>query len=253
MSINSLFKLSQLDGLLDRRLGELQNSRVTRHQLRRAPDLKTYTSPRYTNWLVTRGVTIFVNKEPLLSRDTVYTMPVSKEVFTFVDVDGNFKQQTFAINALGQVIFDKPLSPDDEVMADFSFRMQSQEDIHRLLYAGLMDVGRRMYRQFDPAAIPAAVADMVVTAALLEFYSGQATDSSALYNYKIQEQTHDKSQVAENVRENIKRLDDKLLKDAKMALWQIGNGKARSVVSVKQHYSSSAARGGYDGVGRDRV
>jgi hypothetical protein len=253
MPINSLFKLSELDGFLDDHLGDLQNSRVVRHNLRRSPDLKTYTSPRYGNWNVGRGVTIFVNKIPVLSDDHRYTMQTAREELTVFDADGNKTKTAFVTNPSGAVVFDQPLKPTDEVEADFSFRMVSGKKLSQELYHGLLDVQRRMYREFDPAQVPSVVVDMIIDAALMHFYTSMNSEASLLYDYKIQEQSHSKSQIGKGLRDTLDGLEQTLQKKTKQALWQIGNGRARKVTSLKQHYEPSSALLGYHGPNMDGV
>lgn len=253
MPVVSLFKLSQLDGLLNRRLGEIQDARVSRQILKRSSDLMTYTSTRYKNWNITSGLTIFVNKVPLLSEDTKYTITPSRETLTIFDANGCPQQKSYVINIPGSIKFEKPLKTDDFVEAEFSFRMYTQEDLHALLYDGLLEVQRRMYMDFDPAMIPSAVTEMVVTAALLKFNESMNTEASFLYTYKVQDQMHDKNQVSKNFQETIKLLNLKLDKDARQALWRIGNGRARSVVSVKQRYIPSSSLRGYNGTHEDGI
>ena len=253
MPVVSLYQLRQLDGLLNKRLGALQDSRVSRQLLKRSADLRTYTTMRYKNWNVTSGITIFVNKEPLLSKDKSYTMQVSKEVLTVYDPSGNPVLTPKAINKEGQIVFDQPLEVTDSVEAEFSFRMVDQDSLWQYLYDGMMRVQNGMYMDFDPDYIPSAVAEGIVTAALLSFYESQNTEASFLYNYKVQDQMHDKSQVALNMRETIAALNEKLSKDIRAALWRIGNGRARQVRSVKERYISSPGLRGYAGPNQDGV
>jgi hypothetical protein len=253
MPVVSTFKLSQLDGLLNRRLGDLQNSRVSRQLLKRSPDLVTYTSTRYQNWNLTQGVTIFVNKQPLLSEDIKYQMTPARETLTVFDGNGSPQSRVIAVNADGKIVFAKPRGVDDTVEAEFSFRMVPQVELHALLFAGFLDVQRRVYLSFDTNLIPAAAVDIIVTAALAKFYEGMNSESSLLYNYKVQDQMHEKSQVAENMRATLRDLELKLAKDAKAVIWQLSNGRARSVRSLKRRYESSADLGGYNGTRQDGV
>lgn len=253
MPIVSSFKLRYLDGFLNGRLGDLQDSRVSRQLLKRSADLQTYTSTRYKNWNLTSGVTIFVNKQPVLSDDNKYTQTSGREALTIYDADGCVQQKIVSLNPSGSIKFAKPQKIDDSVEAEFSFRMVPQERLHNLLYEGLLHIQRGMYADFDPEHVPSAIADLVVSAALLKFYDSMNTDASLLYNYKVQDQMHNKSEVADNMRKTIASLTTGIDKDMKAALWRIGNGKARKVTSVKQRYIPSSSLRGYDGPNGDGV
>lgn len=241
MALVATYKLSELDGFLDSHLGELQNSRVVRHNLRRSADLKTYTSPRYGNWNVGRGVTIFINKIPVVTEKNKYSMQIVREEITFFDADGNKKAKAFAINKAGAIVFDTPLKPEDEVEADFSFRFADREALHQELYHGLLSVQEMLYRDFDPACLPAAIINMVIDASHMHFYEGMNTEASLLYDYKTQEQSHSKSQVGDSLRKNIEALGESLRQSARRVNWRIGNGRARKVTSVLEPYHPSSS------------
>lgn len=253
MPVVATYKLSELDGFLDKHLGELQNSRVVRHNLRRSSDLKTYTSPRYGNWNVGRGVTIFINKIPVVTDANKYVMQATREELTYYDADGNVKKVAFSINKSGAITFDVPLKVEDEVEADFSFRMADRDALHQELYHGLLTVQEMLYKTFDPACLPAVVINMVISAAHMHFFESMNTEASLLYDYKTQEQSHSKSQVGEAMRANIKAMEESLRQSARRVLWAIGNGRARSVISVKQRYVSSPSLQGYRGANQDGV
>ena len=87
----------------------------------------------------------------------------------------------------------------------------------------------------------------------MHFYVSMNTDASLMYDYKTQEQSHSKSQVGDALRANIEQLEESLRQSARRVNWRIGNGRARSVISVKQRYVPSSALAGYEGPNRDGV
>lgn len=233
MSATTSYKVDDLIPQLSKRMGGLQALEVKEIALFPTDSTRTLYGCKYKNWNVgakAAPIVVYVNR----GLNTDYTLPAT----TYRDTT----PYVYSVDNDGVVKFNKALLVTDQVMAGFSWRLFTEQELNDAMTINAANIiGGILPITIDTESIAYYLVEVMLIAAQLHLYQGLMAEQNLYYNYSLQDQSHQAKQVKDNLKDTIMALENSLKDKADSILWYRLQGKARSTLSQKVPYTPSDA------------